>query len=187
MISLQQVCTFSPKVFGVEIYIIAYTVLTYAFWCLMGSALKSNSAGKPNDQGQEISRRYTRKREEISIIMQFIHSILCNIVYIYILYKIMNSTSLLKITPASYTSTLNVAFLWASHSSLVFLKFSFSLTHVFFIYTWMFCNFYLELQLCISNCFLNNPRTAHPAKSIPFELLLWAKHSARPCSDTVRN
>lgn len=111
MISLKQVCSISPEVTGIELHIIAYIVLTYEFRGRMGYALKSNSTGRPNDQGQEISPRYARKREEISVIMQLIHSILCNIVYIYILYKIMNSKSLLKITHASYTSTLNVAFL----------------------------------------------------------------------------
>lgn len=79
----------------------------------MRSALKSNSTGRPNDQGQEISPRYARKRKEISIIMQFIHLVLCNIVYIYILYRITNSKSFLEITHISYTSTLNVAFLKA--------------------------------------------------------------------------
>lgn len=57
----------------------------------MGSALKSNSMGRPSNQGQEISSRYARKREKISTIMQFIYSILCDIVSIYILHSIMNS------------------------------------------------------------------------------------------------
>lgn len=100
----------------------------------MGSSLKSNSMGRPNDQGWKISPRYARKREEIFVIVQFICSILRDIVYVYILHRLMKSKWFLKVTHTSYNSTLNVAFLKAlSLITCFFFKFPFhvhfSLTH----------------------------------------------------------
>lgn len=151
----------------------------------MGSSLKSNSMGRPNDQGWEISPRYARKREEIFITVQFTHSILCDIVYVCILCRIMNSKWFLKVTHNSYTSTLNVAFLKALSLVTCFLKILvFTYTCIFHLHINVI-QFLSWLQLCLSTCFLNNPRTKHPTKSIPFLLLLWAKPSARPCWVTM--
>lgn len=98
----------------------------------------------------------------------FVHSVLCHMVYIHILHRIMNTKSFLKITHTFYTSTLNMAFLKALSLVTCFLKvLIFTYTCIFHLHVNVY-NFYPELQLCISNCFLNNPRTAHLAKSILF-------------------
>lgn len=60
------------------------------------------STGKLNDQGQKISPSYSMKREGIPIITYFIHSILCQSVYIYILHRIMSTKPFLKITQFFY-------------------------------------------------------------------------------------
>lgn len=63
-------------------------------WILSVSALKSDSMGRLNDQDQDISPRYARKRESIFIIMQFIRSILWNIVYVHMLHRMLHYVTL---------------------------------------------------------------------------------------------
>lgn len=145
----------------IELHTIAHIFLTYGFW----RGLLWNLTPRGD---HEISPRYARRIEKNPFIMQFIHSILCTSVYIYILYRIMNSKSFLQITHTSFPSTLNVVFLKAFSLVTCFLKI------LMFTYTWVFhlhvnvLQFPSWLQLCLSNCFWNDPCTTHPAKSIPF-------------------